>query len=435
MPETFLFLYEHLKLGGIETNIIEMIKAYHQQGRRIIWLRYGGRNEIFAPWIEVLQECEVEIVEVNISSECWFGHDEIKFISSENVHAVAFSPVDFARLECLANEYPATVFHLHYIVPHFEMQRYYLEDLYCGIRKAKVRRKLSKLYLRWYENGSLSFFGKKHEKEMNQRYAIPCLDDNDNLLKKVALIPDFDEEHAAKMAACRNDKFTIVTCGRFDFPHKGYMFGLIDAVAVLKPAYPQLQLRIVGYGDELNEKKIRSYARDRLGEDSDTCFMGAVSPEKMVDVFHHAHINISVAGGTLDGCKAGVVSLSARHYSYSCEVYGWMSKNNSSVLRDDPGESVVSYIENLIRMDSSEYVEKCRMSYEAIRTQEIDANWLFNRTNVRENYYQVEDIKLMKLISRRMDGIVKRHERVRSFLSTVGMLEWVRKIYKRRASI
>ena len=82
MKEGFLFLYENMQLGGIETNLIDMIQIYHQQKRRIIWLRYGIESDIFEQWKDVLQACEVEIVATQISSQCWFQHENISFQAS-----------------------------------------------------------------------------------------------------------------------------------------------------------------------------------------------------------------------------------------------------------------------------------------------------------------------------------------------------------------
>lgn len=431
-----MFLYENMQLGGIETNLIDMIQIYHQQKRRIIWLRYGKESDIFEQWKDVLQACEVEIVATQISSQCWFQHENISFQEGEQIHAVAFSPQDFVRLESLTQEYPSVQFDLHYIVPHFKMERYYLEDLYWGIERTVIRKSLAKVYMKWYQNGCLSFFGKAHEKEMYLRYSIPCLNDDDNLFKKVKMVEPFDRKHAEVMAKCRQENFTIVTCGRFDFPHKAYMFGLVEAFLKLKIKYPQLQLKIVGYGDELNEKKIRDYVlRKTNGQERDISFLGPVSPKNMVNVFHSAHVNISVAGGTLAGCRAGLVSLAVRHYSYDCEVYGWMSKNNSSTLRSDPGESVVGYIEDLINMDSEMYVEKCFLSYEAVKQNENDPNWLFNRHNIKKNYYDIRDTKLMKKIYKRTNAIVRSHDVIRIVLSKMRLLDIARRIHKRKLMI
>lgn len=436
MKESVLFLYENMQLGGIETNLIDMIQIYHQQKRRIIWLRYGQEDDIFEPWRNILQECQVEIITTWINSKCWFRHENIFFKDGELVHALAFCPQDFVRLESLTREYQKVQFDLHYIVPHFKMERYYLEDLYFGIEKKYIKKILSKVYMNWYKNGCISFFGRAHEEEMHRRYSLPCLNDDDNLFKKVEIVGPFDRKHAEIMAKCRKEKFIIVTCGRFDFPHKAYMFGLIDAFLKLKEKYPQLQLNIVGYGDELNEKRIRDYVFEKTGgQERSISFLGPVSPKNMVDVFRNAHVNISVAGAVLAGCRSGVVSLAARHYSYDCEVYGWMSKNNSSTLRSDAGESVVGYIEDLINMDSDAYVDKCFLSYEAAKKDESDPNWLFNRTNIRKNYYDVYDVKLMQKIYRRTNVIIRSHNIIRSILSKVGFLNVGKKIHKKKLMI
>ena len=433
--ETFLFLYEHMKLGGIETNLMSLIESYHSCNHRIIWLRYGKEDDIFEPWKDKIKECNVEIIQAYVNSKCWFRHDSLKLSVGEHIHAVAFEPMDFARLEVLSQEYHESEFELYYIVPHFEMQRYYYEELYFGISRKKIQKKLSEIYSKWYENGSLLFFSKTHEKEMNRRYGIECLNDRENLFQKPTGIPDFDEENAKKRAAERKQRFIIVTCGRFDFPHKGYIFGLVDDFCKLKKTFPQLELKIIGYGNDDDEKKIRDYV-EKKGEDvrTDISFLGAVSPEDMESIFRSAHVNISVAGSAAAGCRAGLVSLSARHYSYSCEVYGWTSKENSNFVRDDPGEDASGYIKKLIEMDADEYVQKCKMSHDAVKYA-FDPDWLFKRKNVEKNYYRNNDITYMRKIYRKINFILIVNERGKQLAERVGALKLCKKIKKKKLSI
>lgn len=433
--ETFLFLYENMRLGGIETNLMSLIETFHSRKHRIIWMRYGKEDGVFAPWKNKIEDCNVEIIKTYISNQCWFKHDLLTFDVDEHIHAVAFEPMDFVRLELLSQEFPENEFELHYIVPHFEMQRYYYEELFFGVSKRIAQKKLSDIYNRWYKNGSLSFFSEAHEREMNKRYGLECLDDKENLFQKPFGVPDFDEENAKKRAEERENRFIIVTCGRFDFPHKGYLFGLVDKFCELKKSFPQLELEIVGYGDADNEKKIRDHV-EKMSENikKSISFLGAISPDDMKNVFRSAHVNISVSGSVAAGCRAGLVSLSARHYSYSCEVYGWISKDNSNFVRDDPGEDVSGYISELVKMSANEYIEKCRMSHDAVEYA-FDPDWLFKRKNLEKNYYNDCDILYMRKIYRRVNLILSLNTKIKRIAVKMGLLERCRKIKKKKLSL
>lgn len=395
---TFLFLYEFLKMGGIEKNLIYMIKSYSAMGIRIIWIRYGNPEDIYEPWKDVLNACQVEIVNANIQFPVWFTHDKVNFSKEEKITALCFEPTDFVRLEELAAEYE-NQFDLFYMVPHFEGDRNYVEKYYfSNIQRKRTVKKLCKVYKNWFENGNLLFFDKRHWSEMNARYKIGGDKTYEDLIYKSPVsIRPFDSNLIIKKYH-RHD-FRIITCGRFEFPHKGYMFGLIDDYVVLKNKYPNIMLDIIGYGDEKNERKIRSYVAALDSKYSDDIhFIGAVDPEKINEYFDNANLNISVAGGLIDGAKAGVVSIPARHYTYNCEVYGMLDGDLSIVLSNEPGMDAKPFIEKIINMTGSEYLNACEKSYSTVSATSSDKEWMFNRKNASSNYYSESDIYLFKKI-------------------------------------
>lgn len=396
---TFLFLYEFLLLGGIENNVIEMIQAFHELNMRIVWLRYGRKEDIYEPWKAVLEKCNVEIVETNIDYPNWISCGKIEFSDDEEIIAVAFDPSDFVRLETFSHCYE-NKFSLYYIVPHFERDLNYVEEYYLsGNSRKRIVKKLCPIYKKWYENGNLLFFNRRHAEEMNKRYAIGAANYDDKILKKPIDPPEFCEKLAINRAT--RTEFRIISCGRFSFPHKGYMFGLIDAFAKLKREYSNLYLDLVGYGPKEDEDKIKKYVEnlDPAIKDS-ICFYGAVSPVKLTELFNKAHVNVSVAGALVDGAISGLVSIPARHYTYECQVYGWLDDDFTVVVSDAQGENVEKYIRMLIEMSDSDYIQVCKKSYMLVRKELYERNWLLNRTNNNNNYYSEDEVDLFKSISR-----------------------------------
>lgn len=384
----FMFIYEHLKLGGIEKSLIDQIVTYHSMGIRIIWLRYGEVDAVYEPWKKILIENEVEIVEINISKKEWLKKDRIYFLEDEDVYAVSYEPADFARLIQLKEILKKDNIKIYYQVPHFEGRVNYLEDYFFSEKKRDVvNKKLTTIYNKWFSNGNLLFFSEKHIEEMNARYQIDCLEREDLIYKTPKIPRKFDYDRVYQKAMLREKDFRIVTVGRFEFPHKGYMFGLIDAFCQIKELYPQLSLHIIGYG--INESKIKEYVGslpDRFSRDIK--FLGAISPQEIGDYFDGFHLNVSMAYSLLDGAMNGVVSIPARHYTYACEVYGYLSENVGNYLDDRPGEPINQYIIDLINMDNDKYVDLCKESYEfAISTLSVNPNWLFEKDSVPIDFY------------------------------------------------
>lgn len=391
----FLFLYEHLKLGGIEKALVDQINTYYSMGIRIIWLRYGNKEDIYEPWKDTINE-KVEVIDVNIDLKDWTKSFKLQFDENEHIFAVAYEPCDFARLEVLTKKYN-NVFEIFYQVPHFKGRVNYLEEYYNSswTRNSKAI-KLSEIYKRWYKNGNLLFFSYKHVEEMHKRYNLDCLERRDLVFKTPILPEKLDYELLKKRS--RREEFRIITCGRFEFPHKGYMLGLIDAYCKLKPNYPQLKLDIIGYG--IDEQKIVDYISQVTPDlAKDVSLIGPVSPKELKAYFDRSHVNVSVAGSLLDGAKTGIVSLPARHYTYKCEVYGYLSNEIGEYLDDREGEDVCQYIEALINMSDDDYEYLCKQSYDfAVKQIEYDPEWLFAQKNQVVNYCNDEEIKYISKI-------------------------------------
>lgn len=420
MKRTFLFLYEDLRIGGIENNLIRMIRAYSKIGMRIIWIRYGKPESIYEPWKSVLHDCGVEIVTANANYPNWFSFDRIDFENDEEITAVCFDPFDFVRLEQFCNGYKNKIT-THYMVPHFERKLNYVEEYFFGVVTKKIiKSRLKKIYSEWYRNGNILFFNQRHWEEMNIRYEIGGEDSFREKIYEAPILPRPFDSKLIRDKCCRNE-FRIITCGRFDFPHKGYMFGLIDDYVILKNKYANIKLDIIGYGTERNEKRIVSYV-NRLQERyrKDIVFHGSVNPDKISELFDQANVNVSVSGGVVDGAMCGVASIPARHYCYKCEVYG--GGGGKYIVADSPGVDVKPLIEQAIHMTQSKYEEICRLSYDTVIKDIGDIDWLFQRGNRMPSYYSEEDVAFFK-------AIFSYKEKIRLIKNGIKKIPYLRQFY------
>lgn len=392
--ETFLFLYPNMVVGGIEKYVFKFMKVNADKGIRYIWLRYGN-TPIYDQWQDFIDK-HVEIVDTKINGLHWLSHNKINFKKNEKVTAICFGIVDFARLQTLKRNYPTVDMQTFYIIPHFTMAHYYPEMYFSGITKQLVKKRVAKFYKKMLNNHNLLFFSQKHIDELEKRYCLTIKNGNDLLLRKLEKPEPFNEELAKKRS--ERKEFRIITCGRFEFPHKGYMIGLIHSFTELKSSYPQLHLDIIGYGAGQTEIEdcINKYPASIT---KDIHLLGQVEPDDLKRYFDKAHLNISVAGGVISGALSGLLSLPARHYTYQCEVYGFLPESKPYILSSEPGRDVKNYILSTLRMSDDEYVEKCKSSFEACNSDIIaDPLWLMEQKNLISKKYGM-NIIAMKLLA------------------------------------
>lgn len=398
---TFLFLYPNLAVGGIEKWIInEIEQCIPKKNIRFIWLKYG-KLEVFKEWKSLIDN-NVEVINTKIGLLTWFKHDKLIFEKNERVTAVCFGIMDFARLQSLRDEYPDVNFQIFYIIPHFTMSHYYPEMDFSGFIKKYVKDKVMKIYTRLNEDFNILYFTERHVDEIRNRYGIHVENQGERILKPLDIISDFNVELAKKRS--ERKEFRIITCGRFEFPHKGYMIGLINAYAKLKADYHQIKLDIIGYGAGENKIKetINSYP-EYIQRDIN--LIGAVEPSKLHCYFDKAHLNISVAGGVSSGARTGIPSIPARHYTYDCQVYGYLPQSKEYALSDKVGDDVCKYIIEVIKMSEEKYIDLCKKSYDAyaVSRKDVQPEWIFSLKNLNTDKTWRKEIRTLKVIQYILD--------------------------------
>ena len=363
-----IFIWSNLEIGGIECWLIEQLKLAKSLGYDIIWI-VNGQGREFAGWREFIKN-NIEKVYI------WNFNNKI-LIESCDVLALSFAFSDYGYLLKQKSLTLCHDFRVLYLLPHFKDCLYYPEENLPKIFVNYAKNKIKKVYYEADCLNQLFFFGEKHAKELYNRYGIVISKINEKLVRGNVLNMEFNEEKA-KRRASRN-KFTIITCGRFDFPHKSYILGLISAYEILKKEYNDIRLIIIGYGDgqvQIENKISRMEEKYR----KDVMLTGAVSPDLLVKYFDMAHINISVAGAVKAGAITGLVSVPARHYSEICEVYGFLPESRKYTLSDVPGEDVKKCIRYVMNISEGEYIDLCRKSFFTYyeKNKFADNNWLFN---------------------------------------------------------
>ena len=381
--KTLIVNYRELRIGGIETYLAKLMLYSANQGYRVIWLTTEKAYKR-CHFKDIVDHPRVErVILKGKSSVNWLKHDKISFQDEEHVTMFSVTPMTFMQAEQI-REYTKNVasFNHFMALPHFTGSDYFPERTF----KTKLYRK------RWYnymkkiatilvENDCVRAFSMKHLDFFEENYGVKIENKQEKILKKINLIKDYPDSYFEEKAQKRQDEFRIVTCGRFDFPHKGYILGLLDEYAELKKKYTQLKLVVIGYGKD-GARVDEKIAQMSPEAQKDIEIVGAVSPFDLYDYFEEGHLNIGLAGALFDGAICAIPSLCARHYCEDCEVYGFISDMEGTYLRDEPALRLQPFIEKLIEISDDEYINQAKRDFQ--RAKELKTNYpeyLFEQQN------------------------------------------------------
>ena len=354
--KTFMFIYGSMLVGGVEMNLIRLIRKLKENGNRVIWL--APKEKFIDETLKSdLLDGYVEIIDISLSEVSNIPTKNLSFKSNEEVIAFAFDINSFLFLEVIKDKFRDIIIHDFFWVSHFqglfaETQIKYFKT----IGKKIIKNTITKMT----KNNNILFANIAHINAFEERYNIKINNTKDVLMKQTIDIRPFEDSIIVKKS--KREQFNIISVTRFDFPHKAYLFGLINAFKELKESYNSISLTIIGYGND--EDKVRSeISKLEPNIKKDINLVGKVAYDELIRYFNTSHINIGLAGTIVDGALSGVISIPVRHYSTSCEAYGYLPDSKEKIVSDEPGTPVIKYIKEVIEMNDADYIELCRKSY------------------------------------------------------------------------
>ena len=250
-----------------------------------------------------------------------------------------------------------------------------------GKKRERVRARFKTIVQKMNDNDCIRYFTVVHKNEMTKRYNYVVHNENKQFVpKRMEQAIPFDEKRCIELH--QRSKFNILSVSRLEFPHKGFVIGLIKVYGILKQRYPNIRLTIVGYGDGLNMVQEEIKKLD-FASQKDINVVGKVAPDDLLLYYNDANVCVSLAGCFSIGARNGTLSLPVRHYTYDCETYGFLPESKRHRLSVEPGQPIIDYLEKIINMDMETYVSMCRKCYESY-------NNIPTKT-VRESIYSLSD--------------------------------------------
>ena len=370
---TFLFIKKDMNIGGIETFIIRLVRWLCKENYRVIYIRPKG-TEVDSSFKDTIYSDKVEVFDVDFDDLNWIQKLDISFSCESKVLGYAFYTYHFIFLEEIKRKYLDSTlsFSTYYWVPNFKDNL--LEDNYPKLLKPLMRILGKKLFRKMEHNNNIFYVNPSHSSSITSSY---CYDILDNGLKYTVGTSKFARPfNAQERINCYNrDVFRIISVGRFSFPHKGYIIGLIRSFAKLKFKYPHIYLELIGYGPQ---EDVVKEELNRLGENirSSITVLGKVSYDELPNYFRNANVNIGVASTMSDGSLQGVVSLPVRHYTYNCETYGFLPFSKEMSTNVEKGKPIEIYLEKILTMNLEEYLNVCLESYStyAVSPEKVENN-------------------------------------------------------------
>lgn len=371
--------YYGMQMGGVETAFSELMIYAVKRGYHVVWITTENciKNSAHK---EISENADIEKVLVNPLFRCRYTAPFL--CEDERAVVVSCEPLTYVLAESLRGRLKEKAFESYLILPNFRGKIYYPEQFFSGIFKNHVAKFMRRLAVCLNESYSIRAFAEQHLDAYEKAYDIVIPDKPSKILGGLRRIEELNEKDIINKAKQRQEKFEIIACSRFDFPHKAFLLGAVDAYAELKDKYQQLKLTIIGYGagEQELKNKINSLP---LEASADIEMTGALPLDIYKERCKNGHLLIGLAGALLEGATSGIPSLVARHFSDTCETYGFIS-DVPDRLRDDEGENVCPYIEDTINMSDEDYINRIRNDYRCVeQLSDYHPEYIFEQKNLR----------------------------------------------------
>ena len=168
--------------------------------------------------------------------------------------------------------------------------------------------------------------------------------------------------------------FVILSIGRFDFPFKAYVFGVVDYFHKMQKEHKDVRLKIIGYGpgEQLLADVISNFP---LTTTKNIEIIGKIAYHKLPLYFKEANVFIGVGTSLLDAANYGIPSIIGVPYQYKSLSNGFFHEHPTVLGEvDQKGISTLDAdLKKLMIIGNEEYEEACALTHKAL-CQNYDVN-------------------------------------------------------------
>lgn len=378
--KTLIVNYFGMGTGGIETYIASLMRYAVSQGHRVIWFTNDGVPQN-AKQKDIVGNPKIEMILFAVGRRKFFHNSpNLHLTEDEDVVMISFVPEDYMWAEQFRYKYKCRTFYHHLILMNFFGWLTYPEDEFKIKFLSKQRAKLSNKFAHQAEKKhAIRAFADKQLEAYKERYNLSYDVSQDLLLKSFPVDDGLTRLDLQHKAETRKDEFVIVTCARFQFPHKGYLLGLLDEYEKIKNKYSNTKLIVIGDGEKETFLKKFNVMPETVKES--ICITGALEFDEVINQYKNSHLVIGLAGSISASAARALPSLVVRHDTLNCETYGFY-QDVDTTLKSSPGKDIIPYIEKVITCSDDEYVNlglAGKAEHEHRVT--IDPNYILNEIN------------------------------------------------------
>lgn len=379
--QALFIIQSNLSVGGIESYFAQLMRGCAKAGDSVFWL-CDEPPEVDATLSDFLQGVTIVPVRTKRIHRHVIPSFDLRTINKVAIVCAYIKHMVFAEhlRNCIKRKHPKITINAFYLVPHFTGCSQFPDTAFDGLLSKYVFERYRIVVKKWIDREEIIYFAQKHFQALNEHYHLQLEEGSARFVPDVAEVNAFDFELARQKAVNRGKQFNIISAARLEFPHKGYLLGLVDVFSKLVSEFPQVRLTIIGDGPDANELLEIIGQQRELVKDRIIC-RGFVSLDELRREMRKANLNIGMAGSLLIGAQEGTLSIPVRHYTKLCESPGFLSPDASDTLITDTCGGVYDLIRQAINMDCNEYVERSHASYCAVNSDSPDYSYFFKIKN------------------------------------------------------
>ena len=350
-------------MGGIEANYANIMAYALSRDYRVCWLTTEA-HERTSSFKTVTDDTRVEKHYVKrtpfgpLYPRLTFAPDEEVVVLTSDFLRYLISHAAFKKGSCRSFSHLLTV-------AHFKGFAIFPERCFDeGQMRRRWNGRLAVAASWLARTGSVVGFSRVHLETFEKNYGVPVADKDEKLIPPVFALERPDESQVRARAAGRTESFRIITCSRFDFPHKGYVLGLIRAFEQIHERHPQARLVVVGFGEG------EACVREAVEKLAPACrgaveLAGSLAPDQLKERMAACHLNVGVAGALLRGAECALPSIVMRHYTEEFEGYGLFAEVGKK-MSDEPGSDMTALVEGLITCSDDEYTAQSLAAFDKV---------------------------------------------------------------------
>ena len=299
------------------------------------------------------------------------------------VQIYTFNIIHYTFTERLRLSYKECQMSVFYWVPNFE--GLFIENHFACLRRV-VKKWIGEQYNRMEQNNNIFYVNQSHAKTATQNYNYHLIDNGVKFTDISKLFSPFDESVVRERYI--KYKYNIIAIARFSFPHKGFILGLIDSYTELKKEYKELKLYLIGYGPDAKDvyEKINDIENESIKKD--IYVLGKIPYSRLAYYFDKSFVNIGVASTIVDGAGRGLISIPVRHYTKTCEGYGFLPESKDFTTSSHKSTPIEYYLKFLFGLSLDNYIELSKNAHSTyyIEESEVDKRVLneLNDRNIKQ---------------------------------------------------